>query len=426
MLRLQSLIKFHTMKHLLSIFILILSIVDTNGQKAITITEFLAKSNQQETVNLQLRKIEYLNTLSYGLPLVEKLEFRTETNDFDWKKQEYILRVSPNSFRNIKTNRQYQQTVQNMTKMELEEALGQALRDRYDLIVSYIYSKKILASRNKQKILLDDKVTMLKRSSSLPDFDVLDLIESEDEVQNNLHDILDLKHQIMTLEKIFQRMNKSDSIVHIDKGNIISVHEVREFLDNQQLSETINHSRLEVLSAKMYKNMLEYEWEAAKSKFSLGFVQAKYGYDPQDPFRKSFSIGIGFDIPLKNSGRLELNELEINIIESESEYSKAKNQLINENYSLNQKLNNAIEKYELVKEHLSGSRAEFALKEYGKIAEASPKALLKLRENTLKNELLLDQLEEEIMYLFIEYLDCSGMINKKPFRNYLSKDLELF
>jgi hypothetical protein len=75
---------------------------------------------------------------------------------------------------------------------------------------------------------------------------------------------------------------------------------------------------------------------------------------------------------------------------------------------------------------LNNSQAEFALKEYNKIAEASPKALLKLRENTLKKELLLHELELNILQTFIEYLDFSGLLSQKPYKNYLSKDLEGF
>ena len=95
-------------------------------------------------------------------------------------------------------------------------------------------------------------------------------------------------------------------------------------------------------------------------------------------------------------------------------------------YSLYQQLNNLIKKYELVYDQLDNSQAEFALKEYSKIAEASPKAMLKLRENTLSKELMLMELNYEIVLTFIQYLDLSGYLIKKPFRNYLRKDLEQF
>jgi hypothetical protein len=85
-----------------------------------------------------------------------------------------------------------------------------------------------------------------------------------------------------------------------------------------------------------------------------------------------------------------------------------------------------IEKYDLVTQQLVDGQAEFALNEYSKIAEASPKAMLKLRENTFRKELLQQQLEFKIVQTYIEYLDLFGLLGQKPFKNYLSKDLDEF
>lgn len=414
------------MKFYLTFFCLVLYFTNGIGQNAFAIKDFLAGAEQQESVVFQHQKFNFLNTISHDLPIIEKLEFRTETNDFDFRKQEYLLRVSPNSIKNIKAQHQYQQTVQYMTEMELEVSWGKALRERYDLLVNYIHFKEILAVKNKQKILFKDKVTLLKRSISLPDFDVLELIEAEDDQQENFREILDLENAILTFEKLIQRMNKTTRQIQIEKEELAKINELKNILSKVKPTETVSHPQLKVLSAKIYNNMLEYEWESAKSKFSLGYIQAKYGYDPRDNFRESFSIGIGFEIPMKGTARLDLNELQINIFDSESQYKKVINQLVDKKYSLYQQFHNLIKKHELVNQQLDESQAEFALKEYSRIAEASPKAMLKMRENTLKKELLLQKLELEIMQTFIEYLDFSGLLSQKPFRNYLSKDLEGF
>ena len=397
-----------------------------NSQTGFTINDFLAGSDQQESVVFQKQKFNFLKTISHDLALIEKLEFRTEMNEFDFRKQDFLLRVSPNSFKNIKTQHQYQESIQYMTEMEMEVAQGNALRERYELLVNYIYSKEILAIKEKQKILLKDKVTLLRRSIALADFDILDLIASEDEQQDNIRAILELKNTILTFEKLIQRMAKSSQTIQIDKGKLIHVAAIKKLVEKINAAKAVNHPQLKVLYAKRYNNILEYEWEAAKTKFSLGYVQLKYSADPKDSFGKRISIGIGFDIPLKGINRLDLNELQLQIFESESQYKNAKQGLINNTYSIHQELNNLIQKYELVSHQLQESQAEFALKEYRKIAEAPPLALLKLRKNTYKKELLLQELELKIMKTYIEYLNYAGLLSQVPYKNYLSKNLEKF
>ena len=387
----------------------------------ISMNDFLKSYRNEESVVFQYNKLYKLNTLSYHLPYIEKLEVRTETNEFDWKKQEYLVRVSPNSRKNVQTQKQFQETNRHLSEMELEVAKSEAIRERYDLIVNDIFIKRILLVKEKQATLLKDKVTLLQRSISLADFDVMELIEAEDDALKNQREIMDLKNAILTTENNIERNSSTNKTIQINGAKLITVNDVKTLLQDLKPSTTV-HPQIKVQSAKVYNRILEYQWESSKTKFSLGFVQAKYGYDAQDNFRKSFSLGVGFDIPFKNMGRIELNELEINVRESESDFRNIKNQISEGQYFQLQQLENLIRKYELVAQQLKDGQAEYALKEYQKIAETPPKALIKLRENTLNIEMLLQELEYEIMKTLVEYLDYSGLLVQTPFKNYLEKN----
>ena len=386
----------------------------------ISINNFLKSYRNEESVVFQYNKLYSLNTLSYNLPFIEKLEVRTETNEFDWRKQEYLLRVSPNSRKNVKTQRQFQETARYLSEKELEVAKSEAIRKRYDLIVDDIFLKKILLIKEKQATLLNDKVILLQRSISLDDFDIIELIEAEDDLQKNQREIMDLMNGILTTENNIQRNIITNKNSQLKEENLITVNDVKTLLQTLKPNSTI-HPQIEVQSAKVYNRILEYQWESSKTKFSLGFVQAKYGYNAEDNFQKNFSIGVGFDIPFKSMGRIELNELEIDVRESESDFRNIKSAISEGKYLKLQQLENLIRKYELVVQQLENGQAEYALKEYQKIAETPPKALVKLRENTLNIKMLLQELEYEIMKTFIDYLDYSGLMVQIPFRNYLEK-----
>ncbi len=404
------------------IFSYLISVIPLFTFGQVPISDFLKSYQTEEAVNFQSSKLNSLNQSSFNLAYVEKLEFRTETNEFDWRKQEFLVRASPNSRKHVKTQRQYQKTVSYITQMELAIAKNQALRKRYDLIVDVIYLKEILSLKNKYAQLLSDKVTLLRRSISLADFDVMELIEAEDDVQKNVRETMDIMNAIITTDNSIQRIFPLLEEKGIENVNFITVNDIKLFLKKSNISKVV-HPQLEVQSGKVYNKMLEYEWEVAKTKFSLGFVQAQYGYDSNDNFRKSFSIGIGFDIPFKSMGRIELNELEISIHENESEFRNLKNEISEGRFRQRQELENLIRKYDLVNQQLKEGQSEYALKEYQKIAEAPPKAIVKLRENTLRTELLLKTLEYNIVQTYIEYLDYAGLIGQEPFRNYLEKSI---
>lgn len=392
-----------------------------------SMTEFLASARKNQLKDYESQKFNFLQSHAADIPVIEKLEFRTETNEFDPRKQEYLVRVSPNSKKKIRTQRQYQETIRHLSEMELKQSLDRAIRLRYDLMVNFLSSLSTLASRREMKVLHDDKVTLLKRSISLPNFDVLELIEAENDAQKNEHEILDLENILATLQQTMQRVHQKNMVLDLNQSTVIEVESIRAILNDLPPTTMAQHPELEVRSAKLYSNVLAHDWEVAQNNFSVGYVQAKYGgTDPDENFRKAFSVGVGFDIPLNNRAPLNVNEKQIALFESKLDYSNTKNKIIEEKHTLFYHLQNLFKKYDLIRDNLQDSQAEFALREYSKIAEASPNALLKLRENTLEQEQTLQQLKYLIMQSFIEYLDLSGAITQLPLRNYLSENLETF
>jgi hypothetical protein len=393
------------------------------GQSIFDANSFLSTIKGAEQVNFQRDKSRYLAKMPHHLRRIEQVEIRTETNDFDWRKQEYLFRVSPNSRNHIKMHQRYYQTVQYMTEMELEQAIGTDIKVRYDLIVDYLFIQKLLDLKETMEVLYKDKVTLLNRSMTLPDFEVLDLIEAQDEKQQNEREILDLKNELLQTRQVIQRLKKANSDFVLKVDNLIPIAQLLQIVQQTKVENVATHPILKVQSAKLYNHMLEYEWEAAQSKFSLGYVQTKYSYDPENAFRETFSVGVGFVIPIKGAAQFQLNELLLDKLEAESEYRNLKSQLEIDKNNFFQQLEIRIQKYDLVKQQLEEGSAEFVIKEYGKIAEASPVALLKLRESTLNNQLLLIKLEWDIYQNYIACLDIVGLLHRLPLKNYLSKEL---
>jgi len=310
--------------------------------------------------------------------------------------------------------------------LELELAWAQALRQRYDLLVNYISLKELQAARKALDVLYKDKVLLMERSVSREGFDVLDLIDARDELDDNTQRIVDLDIDVISIERTMAMMNNSNRPISIDNDRIISVDYIDKLITEFLPENNSDHPKLQVLSAELDKDLLEYEWEVAQNKFKLGFIQAQYGSGPDNLFRESFSIGVGFDIPIRKSDNLDLTKYNMQVIESEGGYSNSMKDHERTRTESFYRLKNLIQKYQALQSQINNSDAEQVLKAYSRMAAANPVALIKLRENTLKKEQQLVELKSETIKAFIEYMDIIGQLAKKPRRNYLYIDKSYF
>lgn len=395
------------------------------GQTPLNITDFLKASNTQESVVFQYKKNEFLSTHSYETPLIKKLQFRTEINSFDIREQEYLLRASINSFKRISKQDEYQRSIKNTATLDLALAETLALKERYDILVNLLGLTAILKVKKQQNILLQDRVTLFNRSIVSPGFNILDLIEAEDAQQKNDQSILDLESKISIYNNYVQQLMDIEGAFFLETKALIKVDKIKEILSQAEL-EVLSHPQLAILTSEIAENLIAYELEQVKSKFSIGYIQAKFSDRPNDDFREKISIGIGFDIPFKHSDRLDFNKLELKILETQSIYKNTRQQLTNNRAILYTQLQNLIQKYHLVQSQLDNNQAAYALQEYSKIAEAPPAALLKLRESTLDKELLLQEIQLEIRQLFIEYLNVTGALGQQVRKNYLYQNVERY
>ena len=71
--------------------------------------------------------MEFQSGQDAELPWIQELEFRTETNDFILKQQEYTVRVSPNTKRQRNAQMAFYQAMTELSKMERELVLKNAL-----------------------------------------------------------------------------------------------------------------------------------------------------------------------------------------------------------------------------------------------------------------------------------------------------------
>ena len=409
-------------KHVLTSLFCIIHLVCV-GQNSIQTSRILASAFSSSKVDFYKEKVHQFTELDYAIPILEKIEVRSETNDFDLSQQDMTVRVTTNSRSSRKAHKQYHESVQHMSEMEYEAEIINALAYRYNLIVDYIYSNEKLELQKAKHNLALDKVKLLKRMVSLVSFDIVELIDAEDEVNQTQRVILDTEIKINNLsDRLLELVNLK--VLNIRKEDVVSIKEIRSFLTSLQPTSE-NHPIVEIRSARHYNALMEHEWEAAKSKFSLGFLQASYGHRPGSGFRSNFSLGVGFDIPFKGTSRLDLNEKKINILDTQSEYISTKEELAQSLLESSTRLKRLLSMYDLLNKQIEDGNAAYALNEYSRQSTASPLAIIKLKELNTNTEVLLMEVEQEITSCYLAYLYSTGILGEAPYKNYLDPSTSL-
>ncbi len=402
--------------------VLLLELNMLDAQSNSDISKVINTAFKDNRVTYIMDKNHQLSTLDYSVPLVDKIEVRSETNDFDLRKQDVTVRLSPNAGSNRKAYRLYHESLKFMTEMEYNTEIMQALFEKYNLIKDYIFSNEHLKLEKKKNVIALDKLKLLKRMVSLSTFDIVDLIEAEDELYE-LQRVIQATENTLEEVSIQLRQLLPDQHLKIELEHIISVNRIKELIHQNELTSKLIHPEIEVLSSKHYNVMMEHDWEASKNSLSLGFLQASFGYVPDKSFGSNFSIGFGFDFPIKGSSGLKLNEIKVNILNAQSQYLDRVEKIKTIEQNSKSQLLGLISIYELLSSQIEQGNGRHALREYSKQGIASPMALLKLKELTINNEALLIEIQSDILSVYLEYIYYTGVIGKKPYQNFLDEKL---
>ena len=281
----------------------------------------------------------------------------------------------------------------------------------------------LIEAKKEIKILLQDKINLYSKTLKLDNDNILELIKAEDEYQEMEREILDLENQYNYAKEILGNNKglKDNSKVKIN--NIIAIEDIEKFIVKNSKLDISLHPKLKLLKAKKDIDILKKDIEVSNSKFSLAYIQAKYAGDPNDKFKKKFSLGIGFDIPFRNSNNIKVAEEALNIYDSENDYFQELNRIEEKLKYTRNLLLSELNKYKLIQRQIKNEKVENTIKKHQEYAAASPQVLLTLKEIVLNKTVMSKALKTEIMKLYIDCLDQTNLLIKQPYVNYLSANL---
>lgn len=397
-----------------------------SAQETVSSSRFFAAALLDPQLDFHEKKLNYLKNTSHELPLLEGVNFRTETDEWDIRRQEYMVRVDFNTKRERRSQRNYHQSTILAADSDRGILIQNSLEDKYALWISYFFYQKEKEIRKQELLVLEDKLNiagLLAKTTGR--YDLADLIRIEEDMDNMEASIQELDLQMKELEMIVADDISASSVISLGITDFISLSNLRNVLATLPDSANLN-PRLDIIEGDMAMNTAELELEKARSKKLLDFVQIKYaGRGSNTPYGREWSIGMGMNIPVKNSDILDIREIELEQLENQNAWEMAKLELEKRIQDRRRKIDTLFLRHELLLKQQADHEKNYSLDRYTQTG-TDPMVALKIKETQLEKQRDILDIEADIYFYYLDILDYSGKLVATPYINYLTNDLKGF
>lgn len=349
-----------------------------------------------------------------NFPRVEKMQVRTETNDFDFSKQRYTFRIAPTTIRKRKAQMALYQHLQTPPNEEQQKVYAQEVLDAHtDWLSLYLITEELKIATRLDSILSDQQQVYDKMSASY-DFDFQKLVKLQTDKSDLRLSTIELALKQELIEEKYQLETNTFTFT-----NFVKLATIEQLIATKEgtITSTVPSYEQELLAK-------EIALEAAEHREFFDFVQVRYAGPHDDFLKERVSVGLAFKLPNAGSQKLKLEELRIKQVEQQREEnydSQEKQKSITEliqslkkDMVLYQKTENVLEEE---RENLQKISAQVIKKE-----GFDPLLLLSIEERQLKNELKLLKQKEDILSDYLKYLARSGRLYNMEQGNWLESN----
>lgn len=390
------------------------------AQAQITAGQLLASAWDDPIVQLHREQQAYLEGTSFEMPLLRKLEIRTETRNFEPKQQEYALRIGTNGFGMRRTQADIYGSMKELSESERLMLVHEALLDRYGLVLDVFFTQKNLRLLEQQRRVLEDKKAVYSQQLALGLQDNLDdFFRTEDDLLKLKQKIFEAKTdsaQQLTRLKIFT--GKSAPIIVDTLVEPLTL--VVSLVGSLGITPDLRHRLAQAQLAQQQEKM-----EGMEGRNLLNYLQFRYSGNPKDLLEDRFAVGAGVSLPWPNGSKLKQQELHLQTLEAqakaEAERLTAANALAQKSGEWQQLL----EQYDFLQKQASEFRQNYNPRQLNASGLQNPETLLRVQETLSGLDLELASLEKQIYQKYISLLGETGLLTQEPARNYLSPSLDL-
>lgn len=413
------------MKSTAAILTLILTFIHAPVLQANWVHALLLSAQTEVMSGPRHEMVRLMRTASPNTPMFDRIEVRTETDEFDISRQQYSLRLYPNGWKETENGKKVHHATISWNRAQLDLLVHQALVERYLLVVNLLSDRSILTLKEQLGVVLDDRINVLHQRSGTLGFDIDDLIETESDRTRLKLELIELESDIGSIEDQIRVHTRTREAIDIDIGSLPGIGMIETMIrGGGSLSDDRNIYLVnDRLRAELAQS--QYQLEISESRRYVSFFEAAYDGRQRQDSTRAYSLGFGVRLPFVNPNRLDINRRHLRQLREKGRYLDLKNELSNEMSFLSRDLNRLFRQHLILSEKKKENRRSSPIDIYRQYEGIDPIILLKIKEISILDDIRHASIGRDLYLEYIEWLNISGMLSEKPLKNYLSKDLEI-
>jgi len=412
-------------KNIFTIFLLIVT-QGVYGQSTINATQFLKKSVDAFNDSSSSGQFTTNNQQEFSPAWIDEMEFRTETDEFDFGRQEYTFRVSPLTPKIRKAQKDLMAAYRLKLRPDQFEAMQNKVELAYETWLDAFTTQQKIETYKKLLVIYQDQQKVIKRQINQPEFRVESFLDIKEDI-NDLN--IRMNQQESKLADLQMLLNElAGENIQPNWEALPSTNDVIAIINQAVDPQNLDRSRKAEEQVDQQILQKEQELEMAEKNQIIDFVQARYSGPHDDIFREKVSIGVGINIPTAGSRKLKLEELKLDMAREANALKLRETEILADLKSKRNNILQTIREYDIYKE-LKAEEIKHTATIVDGFAQRqgfSPKLLLEVNELKIKDELKQIELRDDIYERYIDYIIASGMAFQIPYVNYLSAGLESF
>lgn len=402
--------------------VFLLALLPFVAKAQVTMEDFLLAALDEPVLQSFTQQDNYLSTKPFRLAPVQKLEFRTGSNQLDQQRQDYALRVNAANPWEIKRSNQYYRTYQEMLQLDRTRLLKQLLQVRYELIIGWMYYQEINTLKEEDKKLTEKMLAILEGQRFSTYFNADDYVKLKlDQVEKTieLEEVhFEIENQRSRVEALYEHARLK--AIDWQTAPLISIEQLEAVVDGL-IKEQLRGGEVAYREKKI--DLATREWQLEKSNVSMGFLQTEYQEFRVEQGREPWNISMGLTIPIFNPNKGDMAKRKLSIIEAEGDLTRAKDEQQAGRELSYRKIKSLTVRYRDINKMMQELKIGTLAQALQRINDSNPADVIRLQENLIKLKTMSSRLKQEIYLSYAAFLGYAEVIQQLPLLNYLSPDL---
>lgn len=388
----------------------------------ISIEEFLAASLNEPEIKSFTQQENYLKSKPFRLAPIQRLEFRTESNQLDTERQDYALRINPSNPWEVKRNNEYFQSYRELLQIDRNRLMRESLRVRYDVIIGWLYYQEMSVLKNEDKQTTEKLLSVLEGQRYSTYFDPDDYVELKLEQVDRVLEAEETKFEIDNQRRRVEGLYENAKLPTLDWSNtaILSIEELINVVDSLLQQQTTGG---EVTYREKQMDLANREWLLEKNNLSLGFLQTQYENFRIEQGRSPWSVSVGVTIPVFNPNKGDMTKRKLEVLEAQGDLDEAKIEQNTGRELAYRKIQSLIQRHRDITTMIQELNLGTLSTTLQQINDSNPTASIRLQRNLIKLKTMSARLKQEIYLSYVEFLYYAEFLQQQPLVNYLSPTL---